>query len=189
MTTYLGKSCSFCLPRVPFVNCRQFMYLVISLLVLRAGYGIWLYQFLIIAYLFTLSCTSDEYPPVCINLWLMVSGSAVVSQNISELHGRDLHWRSSISRQAGPPPCNTHSVKCYAPVICNHVSWGIAGILVFLEAKPSKCPAFRGHFCSKHPAQISIGKCIKSRWRSNVESKAPQLFGTVGMMLRLKHDI
>ena len=36
----LGKSCSFCLPRVPFVNCRQFMYLVISLLVLRAGYGI-----------------------------------------------------------------------------------------------------------------------------------------------------
>ena len=54
MTTYLGKSCSFCLPRVPFVNCRQFMYLVISLLVLRAGYGIKLYQFLIIAYLFTL---------------------------------------------------------------------------------------------------------------------------------------
>ena len=53
MTTYLGKSCSFCLPRVPFVNCRQFMYLVISLLVLRAGYGIWLYQFLIIAYFFT----------------------------------------------------------------------------------------------------------------------------------------
>ena len=53
MTTYLGKSCSFCLPGVPFVNCRQFMYLVISLLVWRAGYGIWLYQFLIIAYLFT----------------------------------------------------------------------------------------------------------------------------------------
>ena len=31
MTTYLGKRCSFCLPRVPFVNCRQFMYLIISL--------------------------------------------------------------------------------------------------------------------------------------------------------------
>ena len=60
MTTYLGKSCSFCLPRVPFVNCRQFMYLVISLLVLRAGYGIWLYQFLIIAYLFTFQALSDE---------------------------------------------------------------------------------------------------------------------------------
>ena len=30
MTTYLGKSCSFGLPRVPFVNCRQFMYLDIS---------------------------------------------------------------------------------------------------------------------------------------------------------------
>ena len=56
MTTYLGKSCSFGLPRVPFVhvNCRRFMYLVISLLVYRAGCGIWLYQFLIIAYLFTL---------------------------------------------------------------------------------------------------------------------------------------
>ena len=39
MTTYLGKSCSFCLPRVPLVNCRQFMFLVISLLVLRAGCG------------------------------------------------------------------------------------------------------------------------------------------------------
>ena len=54
MTTYLGKSCSFGLPRVPFVNCRRFMYLVISLLVYRAGCGILLYQFLIIAYLFTL---------------------------------------------------------------------------------------------------------------------------------------
>ena len=28
MTTYLGKRC---LPRVPFLNCRKFMYLVISL--------------------------------------------------------------------------------------------------------------------------------------------------------------
>ena len=27
MTTCLGKSCSFGLPCVPFVNCRQFMYL------------------------------------------------------------------------------------------------------------------------------------------------------------------
>ena len=32
MTTCLGKSCSFSLPRVPFVNC-QVMYLVVSLLV------------------------------------------------------------------------------------------------------------------------------------------------------------
>ena len=30
MTTYLGKSYSFSLPRVPFVNCCQLMYLVIS---------------------------------------------------------------------------------------------------------------------------------------------------------------
>ena len=53
MTTYLGKSCSYGFQRVPFVNCRQFMYLVTSLLVLRAGCGIGLYQFLIIAYVFT----------------------------------------------------------------------------------------------------------------------------------------
>ena len=38
MTTCLGKSCSFGLPRVPFVNWCQCVYLVISLLVLRAGY-------------------------------------------------------------------------------------------------------------------------------------------------------
>ena len=34
MTTCLGKSCSFGLPHMPFVNCCQFMYLLISLLVL-----------------------------------------------------------------------------------------------------------------------------------------------------------
>ena len=28
MTTCLGKSCSFGLPHVPFINCCQFMYLV-----------------------------------------------------------------------------------------------------------------------------------------------------------------
>ena len=30
MATCLGKSCSFFVPRVPFVNCCQFMYLVIE---------------------------------------------------------------------------------------------------------------------------------------------------------------
>ena len=34
MTTCLGKSCSFGLPSVPFVNCCQFIYLVLSFLVL-----------------------------------------------------------------------------------------------------------------------------------------------------------
>ena len=67
MTTCLGKSCSFGLPRVPFVNCCQFMYLVISLLVFRAGCGIWLYQFLIIAYRFTLKhliCMFELYASI-----------------------------------------------------------------------------------------------------------------------------
>ena len=50
----LEKAVHLVLPRVPFVNCCQFIYLIGSLLVLRAGCGIWLYQFLIIAYRFTL---------------------------------------------------------------------------------------------------------------------------------------
>ena len=61
MTTCLGKSCSSGLPRVPFVNCCQFMYLIISILVLRAECGIWSYQFLIIAYLFTLSKEIEKF--------------------------------------------------------------------------------------------------------------------------------
>ena len=52
MITCLGKSCSFGLLRKPFVNCCQFMYLVLSLLVLKAEYWICLYHFLIIAYRF-----------------------------------------------------------------------------------------------------------------------------------------
>ena len=52
MTICLGKSCSFGLPCVPFIvlNCRQFSYFPFGF----EGYGILLYQFLIIAYLFTL---------------------------------------------------------------------------------------------------------------------------------------
>ena len=82
MTTYLGKSCSFCLPRVPFVNCRQFMYLVISLLVLRAGYGIWLYQFLIIAYLFTLGCQPES------DCWCLVVPLFFMFFSLSNCHFR-----------------------------------------------------------------------------------------------------
>ena len=55
MTTCLWKSYSLGLPQVHFVNCCQYMYLIVSLLILRAGCGIWSYQFLIIAYLFTLT--------------------------------------------------------------------------------------------------------------------------------------
>ena len=60
MTTCLGKSCSFGLPLVPFVNCCQFICLVVSLLVLREGCGIWLHQFPIIAYLFSLSSLKNK---------------------------------------------------------------------------------------------------------------------------------
>ena len=68
MTTCLGKSCSFGLLRVPSVNCCQFMYLVLSLLVLKAGCRIWLYRFLIIVYLFTF----NYFDPIMIyfSLWI-----------------------------------------------------------------------------------------------------------------------
>ena len=49
---------------MPFVNCRHFMYLVISLLVLRAGCGICLYQFLIIAYLFNFQLSVKHEVPL-----------------------------------------------------------------------------------------------------------------------------
>ena len=42
MTTCVGRSCWFGLPRVPFVNCCEFMYLIIFRFVLRAGCRIWL---------------------------------------------------------------------------------------------------------------------------------------------------
>ena len=40
MTTCVGKSFSFSLPRVPFVGCCQFVCLAVSLLVLGTGCGV-----------------------------------------------------------------------------------------------------------------------------------------------------
>ena len=126
MTTYLGKSCSFCLPRVPFVNCRQFMYLVISLLVLRAGYGIWLYQFLIIAYLFT-------------------------SQNISSL-GVFFFWSFAtvgFNTLIWEPTCSQPGARrregCPASAIISHEQTHIIPSLLFSNLKCciSRRPIFR----------------------------------------------
>ena len=108
MTTYLGKSCSVCLPRVPFVNCRQFMYLIISLLALRAGYGIWLYQFLIIAYLFTLlifcSYHSSSHrcglKPSSGHMWdkpSSVCGRSGVFSQVSPVFAPPYDWLCSVS--------------------------------------------------------------------------------------------
>ena len=79
MTTCLGKSYSFGLPRVPSVNCCQFMYLVISLLDLRAGCGIGLYQFLIIAYLFTLHQVSQN---IGSNTFIRIYSSHFAQENL-----------------------------------------------------------------------------------------------------------
>ena len=54
MTNYLGKSCSFCLPRVTFVSCRRFVCLVISLFGFEGRTWDLIVSVPIIAYLFTL---------------------------------------------------------------------------------------------------------------------------------------
>ena len=59
MVTCLGKGCSFGLPHVPFVNCCQFMYLVISLLIFEGRMWDLIVSVLIIAYLFTLMDTRN----------------------------------------------------------------------------------------------------------------------------------
>ena len=116
MTTYLGKSCSFCLPRVPFVKCRQFMYLVISLLVLGAGCGVWLCQFLIIACLFTFptmfwlpklhkrpykarfianssSCTTTELSKILTSCLTAVKNHVIrYCEKVYERSGKNLFW-------------------------------------------------------------------------------------------------
>ena len=61
MATCLGKSCSFGLPRVPFVNCCQFMYLVVSLLIF--GGGMW---GLIVS-----------VPDQCLSFYLTLEGSEI----------------------------------------------------------------------------------------------------------------
>ena len=102
MTTCLGKSCSFGLPRVPFVNCCQFMYLVISLLVLRAGYWILLYQFQIIAYLFTFPSKELE------SMGHMTMFFACVFAN-TEPGG--ISGMKLVRYVAGPP--HTHPINVY----------------------------------------------------------------------------
>ena len=112
MTTYLGKSCSFGLPRVPLVNCRRFMYLVISLLVYRTGCGIWLYQFLIIAYLFTfptmcwlpklnkrpyktrfIACTTTELSKLLTSCLTAVKNHVIrYCEKVYERSGKNLFW-------------------------------------------------------------------------------------------------
>ena len=56
MTTCLGKSCSFGLLRVSFVNVINLcVYVLLSFSVVRVGCGIGLYYFLLIVFLFTLN--------------------------------------------------------------------------------------------------------------------------------------
>ena len=185
MTTYLGKSCSFGLPRVPFVNCRQFMYLVISLLVLRAGCGIWLYQFLIIAYLFTLpsifrdnSVTSSiptyfentESPMICYK-YNKPNRNTILNFNklVSDL---DIETRSPDSWMC------KDSKFCYQPA--GHIN---TGNLKIISDSRIRSIIFKGHKY-RFPAHIDFTKCREAiakalndyctRWckRKHVESYA-----------------
>ena len=74
MTTYLGKSCSFCLPRVPFVNCRQFMYLVISLF----GFEGWIWDLIVSV---PDHCLSFYFPLAFIAGWLQGHWWGFISRN------------------------------------------------------------------------------------------------------------
>ena len=110
MTTYFLKSCSFGLPRVPFVNCRQFMYLVISLLVLRAGCGIWLYQFLIIAYLFTSCYDRENEILLCWHTYVNAFGRRQYLPDVMDylpVRSITVCWKNNnnntLSHQCGPP--------------------------------------------------------------------------------------
>ena len=72
-----------------------------------------------------LSCTSDEYPPVCINWWLSRFPGLRWFHRVFPGYMAETYIGFPPSQdRPPPPPCNTHSVKCYAPVICNHVSYG-----------------------------------------------------------------
>ena len=112
MTTCLRKSCSFGLPCVPFVNCCQFMYLVISLLVLRAGCGIGLYQFLIIAYLFTLQ--------FALTTGLVVKGSGANCNTWTILHSVSFRKYSIEKMQHTNPKDSKVDVKYSCFVSTRH---------------------------------------------------------------------
>ena len=75
--------------RVPFVNCCQFMYLFVSLLVFRAGCGIGLYQLLIIAYPFTLVTGSAQGIGLGIARILASGGCSVILTGLAELETVD----------------------------------------------------------------------------------------------------
>ena len=77
MTTYLGKSCSFGLPRVPFVNCCQFMYLVIPFWFWGQDVGSdCISSWSLLIFLLRLQCcttTLPEYPQLDSNIALQLS--------------------------------------------------------------------------------------------------------------------
>ena len=109
MTTCLGKSCSFGLPRVPFVNCCQFMYLVISLLVLRTRMWNLIYRFLIIAYFFYIAVRKGsqiskrfgvEYP------YTSVSSS---TECLKGLGGQEYERKVGSTEQQPGVKMDTHS--------------------------------------------------------------------------------
>ena len=119
MTTCLEKSCSFGLPRVPFVNCCQFMYLVVSLLVLRAGCGIWLYQFLIIAYPFTFLINDQNKHLPHLDL---ITDKTLEYITISEQEVRDFLENLDTSKAHGPHHVSPHYLKEGAPALSKPLS-------------------------------------------------------------------
>ena len=73
MTTCHGKSCSFGLPRVPFINCCQFMYLVISLF----GFEGMIWDLIVSVPEHCLSFYFYYYPYTLLILWMITGRPAV----------------------------------------------------------------------------------------------------------------
>ena len=124
MTTCLGKSCSLGLPWVPFVNCCHFMYLVVSLLVLRVGCGIWLYQLLIIAYLFTLQKMTIMMRPSC---WHQNFGPKGLS---APAQGLCLNFFSSITADIKYPQHSGEQYRTNGPLVS---AYGTILTLILLQ--------------------------------------------------------
>ena len=68
-----------------------------------------------------LSCTSDKYPPARY-LWIVDCHGFRWFHRVFPGHMAETY--TGFPPRQDNPSCNTHTMRCYAPVICNHVPYG-----------------------------------------------------------------
>ena len=103
------------------------LYLVIPLLVLRAGYGIWLYQFLIIAYLFTFAPPSQRS-----SIWNLTLIGPVISEECERRRTTTYPISSPMSRRLRWAKNYPRLLDVYKPIKLNY--WRFDEILTHLKA-------------------------------------------------------